>query len=631
MSSERGSPTRLALALGLLGALVIAAASAWLRVHAALADPTFDAVNPRGMLRSDPALLYYFIERIVESGGWIPADFRAEPRILHPATVDVLAHFPIGYELVAAWTYRWFGGSLPLHTFCVHLASLCAAATVLPIYGLALELTRRVRHALLAALVFASLLANYRTVGFVLVGEDFSLPWLALHLFLLARAVRVRTAWTTGASALALVIAMATWQATGFFVALEALVVLAWWIRSGENPLAAPKAWVFVAIAAAGCVLVPILRATGTWASAPMLALAALAVGAHARRRTTHARSIAAGIGAACALAALGLLAGGGQREYSHVFGLVWQKIVNLGELPRNPLELPGEVRLMWQGPFATATLVDLVRGLGLALGVALVVCVVGLPRWWKPADGRVTGVITCLSALLALALPAAWLIERTIVLAGMLVPVAAALAPLLVTQRRKALVLNALVVLLAVLQPLGILEHFDGFTSAWNEPRSAQAELRTLLDAVESHVPKDEAIASDFVISTAVLAHTRRGIVLQPKYEDRQSRERALEFFDAYFRGTPAQLRELLLSKYRCRYLLVDRRTLDMPVSRYVGGLPLFASPVGGTCWEVFGESDDERLRRVPGFELLYRSPETLRDERGGRSDRFRLYALAP
>jgi hypothetical protein len=41
--------------------------------------------NPLGLLRSDPALLYYITARVVEHGGRLPDDFRADPRIEWPS------------------------------------------------------------------------------------------------------------------------------------------------------------------------------------------------------------------------------------------------------------------------------------------------------------------------------------------------------------------------------------------------------------------------------------------------------------------------------------------------------------------------------------------------------------------
>jgi len=70
-------PGRGLVALALLALVLL---GTWTRIRTTLSDPGFAAGPPEGLLRSDPALLAYFTQRIAESGG-LPADFGAEPRI----------------------------------------------------------------------------------------------------------------------------------------------------------------------------------------------------------------------------------------------------------------------------------------------------------------------------------------------------------------------------------------------------------------------------------------------------------------------------------------------------------------------------------------------------------------------
>ena len=187
------------------------------------------------MLRSDPALLYYLTERVVESHGGMPLDFRANARIEHPETTDIPATFASGQEFVVAWAYLLCGKGMPLHVFCVWIMGIWVSLTALCVFGLALELSRRVEWAALAAALYTAMPVNYRTVGWILMNEDFSVPWLALHLWLLARAVRVRTPMSIALASLPLVVAVSTWHATPFFVALEAACVFAWFQRTARN------------------------------------------------------------------------------------------------------------------------------------------------------------------------------------------------------------------------------------------------------------------------------------------------------------------------------------------------------------------------------------------------------------
>lgn len=634
---RRLASSRWALAAGGAALVAIVAASAWLRTYAALHDPNFDTANAVGLLRSDPALLYYFVERILESGGTLPADFRADPRVLHPQTTDVLALFPLGIEWIVAWCRGLFGPDVPLHVVCVRVAAVCAAATAAGVYGLALELTRRAGWAVLAAALWAVTTANYRTVGFVLMGEDASVPFFALHLYLFARACRLRNASSIALAALALVLAVSTWHALGFFVLIEAAAIFAWYTQSGANPLRVPRTGIALALLAAAAFALPILRSTQFAFSLPMGLAFALWVSARLAERRAWGRRTAwaASAGLVVAVAALGFavarLSDSGLAGYGHVWSLLAQKVLHLGQLPADPLELPAEVRLMWQGPFATAELPALLASLGFGLVFALAFLVAPL------ASARETGGERAVLAwALAFALPAAWLVERTSICAGLLVPVAAVSGAQGIVARwsgRSARWLPAaLLIAITSLQAAWIHERFTHFASGWYFPPQRQLEVRALVRAIAEQVPADEAVAADFVNSTTILAHTRRPIVLQPKYEDRESRLRAIEFFETFYHGRPDDLRRLLVGKYRCHYLVVDRSLFgELHAALYLGGIrPADARPEPGTCWELLASQDAAVLASVPGFELLYRSPPTIR--RGGAAtDWFRLFRLAP
>lgn len=70
-----------------IGAAVLIAAIALgsaVRIQTAFSLSTFDPVHPERMLKSDPALLTYITQRILDSGGLPPDDFRADPRVEHP-------------------------------------------------------------------------------------------------------------------------------------------------------------------------------------------------------------------------------------------------------------------------------------------------------------------------------------------------------------------------------------------------------------------------------------------------------------------------------------------------------------------------------------------------------------------
>jgi hypothetical protein len=620
----------------LLSALLLAAlvGGAWaLRVAMTHGLPIWDATNPVGTMKSDPALLYWFTERIAEAGGTIPADFAQCKSVQWPDVVDARVEFPQLQPWLAAATWRAFGGATPLHEWCVLLFSLLAATTLASTFGLARELTGSRALAFAAAAIAFVLPANWRTATHVLLGEDVAIPALACHLWLLARAARLRSPVSFLLAGAPLAVAMAAWHATGFFVAIEAGALFAWYLRSGKNALATPRAWLVLLPFAVACLFEPMLRGKLALLSLPMvLAFALLALAAIERRRKLTA---AARCGAAAGLVALllgvgvvaGRIAGGGLGDYSHVFRLIAAKLLHCGVRPADPAALPFEVRILWQGPFETTSPAELWSYLSLPLlgGVAAIALAwrawrrrgaearagaradngtteTELPPWWPP-----------LAPFLLAALLAAWLITRTLVLPGLLLPIAS----LLVVQRvaKGRLAVGAMAALLFVVPGLA----FPGFVekattkNLWHG-RDHAAEIRAAVAAVAKLVPEGEAIASDEINSTALLAHARRPILVQPKYEWTAARARLEEYRMVATRGTPRELADWMRSR-KCRWLLLDWYTLWG--TRYQAGLPDSAT---GMDTDTALALAYQKLP-LPGFRELWRS--------GGKRDGMRLYVL--
>jgi hypothetical protein len=600
-------------------ALLVAAISlgSLLRIGGALADPDFDRSNPDRMLKSDPALLYYFVERILGAGGLPPPDFRADRRVAHPEPTDLPALFPIQQEFAVAWLYRAFGQGLPLHVFCVIVMGIFASLTSLGVFGLARELTGSRAWAGLALGLHALSPASYRTLGFILMNEDWSLPWFALHLWLLARAARLRTPAAFVLAALPAGLALASWHAASFLVALEAACLFAWFVRTGENPLAVRHAWLVPAGLLAFGACVPVLRHTVFALSLPMQLAFGLGAAAAVERLRPGSRALRVCAGTAgfavAFVAALGLgrLGLGGMSEYSHVFELAAAKLAHLGRLPDDPACLSFEARLLWQGPFETASVRELFSGC--VVGMVLV-CVAACQALPGLVRGRGEGrwhalVLFALGATLA-----AWGVRRLLVVPALIAPVVAVtlLARLCVPSR------IAWIAGLALAQALLFAGVMSQRQSVWYFPVQ-QAELANVVHHVRLHVPREGAVAADFVTASAVLAGTGHPIVLQPKYESRETRARIEAFLHAFFLGSPADLRAFL-ERYRARYLLVDRQTLWL--LRYVAGLPLSTPrPLAGSPAEAFLSEDPRVFADVPGYRLLYRSPLP--------SDMMRLYEL--
>lgn len=591
------------------------------RVELTHALPNWNPRNPEGLLKSDPAIVYWLAQEIAASGGRVSGELAGTTRIQWPDEVDARVEFPLAQPWLAAVTWRALGGARALHEWCVLLFGLTATLTAVGVFGLARELTGSRALGLAALAGWALALGSWRSTSYVLLGEDLAFPFFAAHLWLLARAARVRTAVAYLLAGLALTLAMMSWHATSFFVAMEAAVLLAWTLRSGANPLAERRAWLVLVPLALGCLVEPMLRGKLQLLSLPVqVAGALLALAWVERRRARAGRPPLAPL--ARAAAALGLLAaaaggsvlvsralGGGLGDYSHVFALIAAKLRHLGVRPADPGLLSFEVRILWQGPFDTIGGAALVRNLGAGLVGGLVLVALAFPAWLR-GRGRTPDAVLALAV--AVTLLATWLIQRTVILAAAVLPVASAVAAarLLVRRPRLAAPLTAALLCLPALAPFRAFRERMPLTNAWYNPDHVR-ELRQLVGAVREHVPEGEPVAADEVNSTAILAHTGRPILVQPKYEWSASRARLEEFRRVATLGTPEELAGWL-REHRTRYLVVDWRTLW--TSRYQVGIP---DSVNGMQPRTALAQVFDDPRRLVGFRLLWRSA-------GGR---FALY----
>ena len=582
--------------LGLLGLVAIVVLGTAVRGQVALGDGHFDKEDPAGMLVTDPGLLYYLTERTLEDG-----ELRPDPLL----GVDALTEFTYGQELLVR-AARPLAPDLPLHVLCVWVFAVVMALTAGAVYGLTLEVTRSHGWAFGAALWFALLPATHRTVGFVLMREDLSLPLFAAHLWLAARAARVRTPVAGALAGVALGLALATWHAMGGIVLLEGLVFLVAAPRTLAN-----RTGVSALIATSlVCLVVPVLRARGAIVSPELVIPWGLALFGV---RVRHVRGLV-GVLALLGAVAQGVVLGF-QRDMSHVRELVWAKLSHLGVRPGDPLLLDPEVRMMWQGPFSTSTFGAAWDALGIGLALAaLLVAVGGLGALTE----RLRGLERPLALGLVLALVAGWLLQRLLVLPGLLLPVVLARA-VQRTEGREPSLLPALGFAALTFFQAVTFASWAGQGRAWYA-RNRPQEVRSALAAVSEHVPPAAPVVTDFVLSTALLSAQRRPVPLSPKWESAPARARVLRFWDVFYHQGSDALRELCVDAWGARWLLVDRAMLANADARYLAGMRPDEEPRPGTCAALMLLPTP--AADPPGTRLVWSGPDP-------DSPRFRLYTF--
>ena len=563
--------------------LALVGLDASLRADRALDRPAFDAGEPASVLQSDPAVLARLVSGVLESGGPLP---EADRWIEFPNSVEVASTYTVGLEWILLAADRATGGAVPLHVLSVWVCSALAAAAGIGLALAAWCLTRSPWAALLAAALHVVLPVTHRTVGFVLVREDLSVPLYALHLAALVGALgsASRKRWilaglTAGA-------ALATWHGMGVFLLIEgvALSIVVAWRRTQD-----PAAWWGSLALAVMTVLVPALLGKG----GPLAMAPALVIAVGVVIRWSHVPWVRAALLLAVAVSVTAL--NPARADMAHVAELLWAKLRHLGVQPNDPAGLPDSVRMMWQGPFAT---VDAANAWRLFQGglLALPLVAIGALRGQRQVEA--------LGLFLVLSLPAAWLVQRVTVLPGLLLCV---LLPVLVsrwaTQGRAMLRWGALLAL-ALTQGWMSERQARAHPTGWLDLEGARARV-ALIEAVEERVPRFEPIAADFMLGPLLLARLKHPVPLSPKWESAATRERVMRSWMILYRGSLEEWVEHQRQDLECRYLLLDERLLlHNPAARWMAGIPLDGEPaVPGSALEALPAGE------IPApYELLWR-----------------------
>jgi hypothetical protein len=141
-----------------------------------------------------------------------------------------------------------------------------------------------------------------------------------------------------------------------------------------------------------------------------------------------------------------------------------------------------------------------------------------------------------------------------------------------------------------------------------WYNPPARNRELAEVVRWIEEHIPSNEAIATDFETGTAVLAHGRHPILVQPKYETARSRRRIEASFEAFAHGDLAGYRAFLIDN-DCRYVLVNREFWNRNL--YIAGFQADAHwrPDPRTPLANFNHPEARVYENLPGFRLVFRS----------------------
>jgi hypothetical protein len=503
--------------------------------------------------------IQWWMTREVHETGQLPSPTRD---LMHPEELDLAQIHSVGSEWAYAAIARLLPAGWPLE-LRVRYASVGLFCLVVPLLSL---LARTLSGGSLAAQAVAGLTAAVaaanvaRSSGVELSRENFALPFFVAFLWCEALATRparsplgrwLCAAWAAAAAA----VAVCTWD-------MVLIGLWAWWARrawgwSRQGEAAGPTAPLLAAALLLAGWANPYLRAHGFWHGALPLALVGLACSARGaltpgRRWLPWAAALAAGV----------LNAALDDGRYGHFGSLLAAKIRFFNLKPADPALLTFDQRMLWTPALNSSTWALTSAFFPFMLWPSLLGALAcGWSRKEKTSSRAGDPAVFFLASLLAyvfffrfhvfLILAAALVLAdwagrlrswhgfrfyaTGLVLSGVVVG-----ETVHTLRKAKPVTLADKRALAASGQPVG-RSGVEPFLSADPAQLRFQTELVTWLKAEHPGEP----VLANFGISGPILAYAGCPVLLHPKFETKDIRERVREYAERLFRQDERALRD--------------------------------------------------------------------------------------
>lgn len=495
--------------------------------------------------------LYYRRIKMVYDTGRLPA---RDAMVQYPEGVNPWTTYTAGAEYVYATLARFFPTNVPVPTRirCLEAAwfSLGIPLLALGLYGW----RRNIGAALWGSLFYAfSISSVMRSTGQELSHENFALPLLIAHWAVSVWAPELRPGWRRrlayAGAAIMLGLALCAWDMIQFYVGIRLLCRIWRDLRPRQAYATADEGWWFeyAALLAVG-LLDPYHRAQG-WLSAGTMGLAHGLVLLKLSRGwlkngwvgSSHTRSILVRLG--LLLVVLGLTSIFhrwciSRDAYGHFAELLWAKLRYLNVKPEDPARLTFNQRILWV-PALNSTDWRLALMLFPALfGLTIPAVFLLFSQSRKSPDSRVGELIFAWLASVA----AFWLFARFHVYLSLFCCIALGAAWSFLQPARRWLKIVAGLMLGVGLFAESV--HTLQRPGQWGRVNVYFKELNELTTWLSRRVAPDPVLAN-FGVSGSIAAYGKCAIILHPKFENAELRERVREYGEHLFRGNEKDFRD--------------------------------------------------------------------------------------
>jgi hypothetical protein len=526
--------------------------SAGLAVRRVVLEAQFQLAGENLPYTLESALNFRRIEQVYYAGAMPEVDHAVE----FPSGIVVRKTDTVGAECVYAFLARLFPISVPLANRIrwIEAAWFCLG---IPLMALWVWWWRRSAWggAIAAGFYAVALSSVIRSTGQEISHENFALPLLIGHLAFSVLAARGTSAILrragVGVSALLLALALATWDLVQFYVMIWMAVHLVRFARAGQGERASEKAQWMIHVGALVLIglLNPYLRAHAFLLSPAMLIGYGMVASAAVRWASGSGvcGSKWGRPGRLWIVLLVPLLIGlalssGYVASYGHFGELLLAKLRFLNHKPADPSLLTFDQRIMWVPALhsaniaLTASLFPVMLPLTLVVAVVLFVsALVSLRRSKNQPDPELFQYLV----FYAVSLAAFVLFVRFHVFLAIF---SAVLLGVWAASGRKwfvrVLILSVLVTGMAV-EAANTLKKPERW-GRWVYYK----EIEELTDWMHRYV-SPEPVLANFGVSASILTYGECPILLHPKFESKEIRERVRGYGEKLFKGTEEELRD--------------------------------------------------------------------------------------
>jgi len=513
----------------------------------------------------ESAMLFHYADVYAE-GGEIPS---LDKRAQYPEGLEVTRKLSIGKGIVAASVFKVLGKPGSFRGFVRRFDAAWFCIGIVAAFLLVREMGGGGLGGLMAAAFYAvSLPSVVRSTGVEFSRENFTLPLIFLHWWLMVRGrTREKLLFSSVAAGVLLALAAATWDVTQLYILLIG-VFAAFSLLFGKGDYRLLRGFLpGVAFLVVAGVTVPYLREHRFLFSWGMLVWYSLAAAFLSRALSRGRAPVLPKVVFLVLLGSLTVLVIGQTAypgTYSHFASLFLAKLKYLNVKPLNPAKLSYEARMLWTPALHSATSRFLGRrpisdfGVLFLLGAGPLLLLLRslFKRNVSDSEKALLFWLVVFFVLYVLFVRMeVFLVFFMCCLIGLGVRYGTDLF-----QRKAARTAAVIVWSLAVLA--GLAAEADTYSTFRKIYRvagtgSPYAANKVLVKWFEDNTEEDAVVLANFTLEPTIFAYSRRAIVLHPKFESKRMRAKVKQYLQALFSKNEKDLHDFCV-RYGANYYVL-------------------------------------------------------------------------